>query len=103
MISSLKIQIAKMNSDMKLKSDVVDSMRIKVEELSVENDYYKKEAYKIQQLEPELWKHKKVLKDVKSKLERKTTMLSDLQKEATKLKDQVCLRIFYIHIYLSSD
>ncbi len=96
-----------MNSDVKSKSqgskEVVDSMRIKVEELSRENDFYKKEAYKVQQLESEVQKHKKVLKDVKSKLEQKTAMLSDLQKEAIKLKDQVCLRIFYIHIYLSSD
>ncbi len=95
MVNTQKIQIAQMTAEMKSKSqtskEVIRGMKEKVEEQSRDIVYYKKKANKIPQLDSELQKYKKVLKDVNSKLDQKVMELSELNKEAIKLKDQVCL------------
>ncbi len=95
MVNTHKIQIAQMTAEMKSKSqtskEVIRAMKEKVEELSRDIDYYRKKASKIPQLDSELQKCKKVLKDVTSKLNQKVMELSQLKKEAIKLKEQVCL------------
>ncbi len=88
MVNTQKIQIAQITAETKSKSqtskELMRGMMEKVEEQSRDIDYYKKKTSKIPQLDSELQKYKKVLKDVTSKLDQKV-------KESIKLKDQVCL------------